>query len=146
MALSEPLDKYALGYCIANSNSRMLWNVDICQGSADSFKWGLKTCIPCGGMIEELRIDSCSINIDIINIDDLHSYGIKSLQLLNCGLSDSGMVHLSNIIPIMTNLEELDIHGNLCTEGGEDGLLKVLQQLFYSNVTKLILATVSYYM
>ena len=97
--LSEPLDKYALGYCIANSNSRMFWNVDIKYGSADSFKWGLKTCIPCGGMIEELYIDSCSINID-----DLHSYplhGIKSLQLSRCELKNSDMVHLSKIIPIM---------------------------------------------
>ena len=134
--LSEPLDVYALGYCIANSNSRMLWNVDIRHGSADSFKWGLNTCIPCGGMIEELYIDNC-----ILNIDDLHSYplhGIKSLRLHDCMLKNNDMVHLSKIIPIMTNLEELDIHDNPCTEGGEDGLLKVLQQLIsYSNVTKL---------
>ena len=133
--LSEPLDKYALGYCIANSNSRMFWNVDIKYGSADSFKWGLKTCIPCGGMIENLCIDGCSINID-----DLYSYplhGIKSLELSGCKLKNSDMVHLSKIIPIMTNLEELNIQCNPCTEGGEDGLLKVLQQLSYSNVTRL---------
>ena len=140
--LSEPLDMYALGYCIANSNSRMLWNVDIQFCSADSFKWGLKTYIPCGGMIEDLCIVSCSINID-----DLHSYplhGIKSLQLSGCNLKNSDMVHLSKIIPIMTNLEELDICDNLCTEGGEDGLLKVLQQLSYSNVTKLNIADTGY--
>ena len=140
--LSEPLDRYALGYCIANSNSRMLWNVDIVFGSADSFKWGLKTCIPCGGMIEELHIEGCSINMD-----DLHSYplhGIKSLRLLDCKLKNSDMVHLSKIIPIMTNLEELDIFDNPCTEGGEDGLLKVLQQLSYSNVTRLNIRETGY--
>ena len=139
---SEPLDRYALGYCIANSDSRMLWNVYIMFGSADSFKWGLKTCISCGGMIEELCIDSCSINID-----DLHSYplhGIKSLQLPDCKLKNSDMVHLSKIIPIMTNLEELNIQCNPCTEGGEDGLLKVLQQLSYSNVTRLNIHNTGY--
>ena len=140
--LSEPLDKYALGYCIANSNSRMLWNVNISLGSADSFKWGLKTCVPCGGTIEELCIDSCSINID-----DLHSYPllcIKSLELSSCLLKNSDMVHLSKIIPTMTNLEELDIHDIPCTEGCKDGLLKVLQQLSYSNVTKLNIMNTGY--
>ena len=140
--LSEPLDKYALGYCIANSNSRMFWNVDIWLGSADSFKWGLNTCIPCGGTIEELCIVSCSINID-----DLHSYplhGIRSLELSGCKLKNSDMVHLSKIIPIMTNLEELNIQCNPCTEGGEDGLLKVLQQLSYSNVARLDIINTGY--
>ena len=139
--LSEPLDMYALGYCIAKSNSGMLWKVDIASGPADSFKWGL-TCIPCGGMIEELCIDSC-----ILNIDDLRSYplrDIKSLELPECKLKNSDMVHLSKIIPDMTKLEKLDIQGNPCREGGEDGLLKVLQQLSYSNVTKLSIVDTGY--
>ena len=64
---------------------------------ADSLKWGLKTCIPCGGIIEELYIDVCSINID-----DLHSYplhGIKSLQLSSCNLKNCDMCqHLCHLI------------------------------------------------
>ena len=140
--LTEPLDKYALGYCIANSNSSMPWNVEMILGSTDSFKWGLKTCRPCGGMIKELRILNCSVNIDDLRLYPLHD--IKSLQLSGCKLKNSDMVHLSKIIPIMTNLEELDIQCNPCTEGGEDRLLKVLQQLSYSNVTKLDIRETGY--
>ena len=44
----------------------------------------------------------------------------------------------------MTNLEKLDIQRNPCTEGGVDGLLKVLQQLSYSNVSKLNIKDTGY--
>jgi hypothetical protein len=47
------------------------------------------------------------------------------------------MIHLSELIPCLTSLKELDIAYNTLTGEQQDGLLKVLQQLYHSNVTSL---------
>jgi hypothetical protein len=47
------------------------------------------------------------------------------------------MIHLSELIPDLTSLKELSITHNTVTGEQQDGLLKVLQQLYHSNVTSL---------
>jgi hypothetical protein len=48
------------------------------------------------------------------------------------------MVHLSELIPCLTSLKELHITHNTATgKWGDVGFLKVLQQLYHSNVTSL---------
>ena len=40
---SSPLDRYALGYCIANCSSTTSWKVQMWYGSGESFMWGLNS-------------------------------------------------------------------------------------------------------
>jgi hypothetical protein len=47
------------------------------------------------------------------------------------------MIHLSELIPHLTSLKELNFTHKTVTGEQQDGLLKVLQQLYHSNVTSL---------
>ena len=45
ISFSSPLDRYALGYCIANCSSRtaVMWKVEMWGGLGESFLWGLNS-------------------------------------------------------------------------------------------------------
>ena len=51
---TSPLDRYALGYCIANCSSTTSWKVEIRDGSDESFMWGLNSTHRCSGIISHL--------------------------------------------------------------------------------------------
>ena len=53
---TSPLDRYALGYCIANCSSTTSWKVEILSGSDESFMWGLHSNHRCNGIISHLTL------------------------------------------------------------------------------------------
>ena len=130
------LDKYALGYCIANFHTGVPWSVRI-NKHLTPFLCGLKTNAPSVGVIQQLHLlgYSVAINVREFPLDDLI---IIVLKLEGLSLTDADLIFLSEHIPHMTHLKELHIN-NLKEEVQlhEDGLLKILQQLSHSNVTTL---------
>ena len=63
--------------------------------------------------------------------------GLTLLQLTNCQLKNSDMIHLSELIPCLPKLAELDVSFNRPEDICLDGLIMVLQQLCHSSVTTL---------
>ena len=131
------LDTYALGYCIANFPIGVPWDVTIEDGDHCSFTCGLNTKIPSEGVIKKLNLQRCK-HLDFTDWKSNSLNHITSLTLFFCGLTDIEMVHLSELIPHLPCLEKLDMTGNpdIFTDEQQDGygLLKVLRQLYSSNV------------
>ena len=127
------LDAYALGYCIANFPIGVPWNVRVRHG-IKHFLCGLNTRIPSVGIIKEFHLSKGKFAFTDFRPDHLH--GTTALRLTACKLTNTDMVHLSELIPHLPCLEELDITYCNVTK---DGFLKVLHQLSsdYSNVTSL---------
>ena len=131
-----PLDLYMYGYCIANILTDFSFSVQFDyfdrQLNFHRFICGLKTNIPSVGYIEKLCIRSH--NIRLSDIESFSFQRLTSLCLNDCGLTVTDVFHLSELIPRMICLKELDISGSIVDP---DGLLKVLQSLFHSSVTTL---------
>lgn len=88
------------------------------------------------GVIEVLRVMECTANFAAL--ESSHLRGTTVLQLYECELSNTGLIRLSEIIPHLTCLKVLQITAALLVvDGKEEGLLKVLQQLYHSSVTEL---------
>ena len=128
------LDAYALGYCIANFPIGVPWNVRV-TGNSQHLVCGLNTRIPSVGIIKEFYVDQS--DFDITDFQPDHLRGTIVLHLIECKLTNTDMVHLSELIPRLPCLEELDISNDGIIK--EDGFLKVLHQLSSdnSNVTSL---------
>ena len=128
------LDTYALGYCIANFPIGVPWDVIIDGGDLRSFTCGLNTKIPSEGVINKLYLQYCK-HLDFSDWKSNSLNHITSLTLRACGLSDIEMVHLSELIPHLPCLEKLNIAANhIVTDQHQDGLLKVLHQLYNNNI------------
>ena len=129
------LDAYALGYCIANFPIGVPWNVRVYGGNAQHLVCGLNTRIPSVGIIKEFYLENS--DFDFTDFQPDHLRGTTALHLVFC-LTNSDMVYLSELIPHLPCLEEIDVTGNfdIITK---DGFLKVLHQLSSdnSNVTSL---------
>ena len=54
---SPPLDKYALGYCIAYCPPGISWKVKMAHGSDESFMWGLNSNRHGNGVISHLELN-----------------------------------------------------------------------------------------
>ena len=130
------LDTYALGFCISNFHTRVSWSVNIGNHSTP-FACGLKRKTPSVGVIRELDLAGCPCNVDELSTALLPPHLLTSLTLYRCSLTNADLIHLSELIPHMTCLKELNIKDNNITVGDQDGLLKILQQLSHSNVTTL---------
>ena len=89
--ITSPLDRYALGYCIANCSSRTSWRVDLIGGSDESFVWGLNSNYSGSGTISHLNMMTEDINFDSYPLKLLHS--IEHLDI------DSDL--LEEVIPLM---------------------------------------------
>ena len=130
------LDMYALGYCIANFPIGVPWKVSVSYGYGQHFVCGLNTRIPSVGIIKEFYLEESNFGFTDFQPD--HLRGTTALHLVDCKLSNTDMVYLSELIPHLPCLEELDVS---CNFGiiAEDGFLKVLHQLNSenSNVTSL---------
>jgi hypothetical protein len=131
---SIALDAYAVGYFIANFPIGVSWDVTIHGGGHHSFTGGLNTNVPSAGVINRLQWTSGILAVDISDLKPHHLIGTTALGFNQFRLTNTGMIHLSELIPHLTSLKELTI---ACQSGQEDGLLKVLQQLCHSNVTSL---------
>ena len=127
------LDSYALGYCIANFHTGVPWSVVIYQ-LLTPFLCGLKTNAPSVGVIQQLHLlDSPDVDVRELPLNDL-----IVLRLVLLSLTNADLISLSEHVPNMTHLKKLHIsHLNKKVQLHEDGLLKILQQLSYSNVTAL---------
>ena len=98
--ITSPLDRYALGYCIANCSSRTSWRVKLIGGSDESFVWGLNSNHSGNGTISHLDMIYFDTNFDSYPLKILH--GIEHLETH----SDS----LEKVIPLMKNLTSLSLH------------------------------------
>ena len=130
------LDTYALGFCISNFDTGVSWSVDM-NNHSTPFACGLKRKTPSVGVIRWLRIFECGCNVGELSTALLPPHLLTSLTLSGCALTNADLIHLSELIPHMTCLKKLDIGINDVTDGDQDGLLKILQQLSHSNVTTL---------
>ena len=124
------LDAYALGYCIANFPIEVPWNVKLFYGDGLHLACGLNTRIPSVGIIKEFHLQNSKFDFTDFQTD--HLRGTAALHLIDCKLSNTDMVHLSELIPHLPCLEELDVS---CNDGiiTKDGFLKVLHQLSSDN-------------
>ena len=129
------LDTYALGYCIATFPMGVSWHVTLWGNVHHSFTCGLQTNTPSVGVIEKMYILDCPLRFTELKSNPI--YQVKGLLLLNCQLTNADMVLLSELIPQLTCLRALYIQHNHATDGQQEGLLKVLHQLYHSNVTQL---------
>ena len=130
------LDAYAIGYCIANFCIGVSWHVNLLGVSGHSFTCGLNTNQSSVGDIEELILVGCPL--EVAELNKSHSLcKTTKLHLGYCQLGNNDMIHLSELIPHLTCLKNLSIAYNRVTDGEEDGLLKVLHQLYDSEVTQL---------
>ena len=136
----SPLDEYALGYCISNIATRMTWKVKIYEifdkiDDILSFEYFTKPFMinnsPSVGVIEKLSLES--LRLQLCEFKYLPLQEIRVLELPYCELTNTDILHLSELIPNMPSLEELDLSNNEL----DDGLLNVLKQLYHSNVTTL---------
>ena len=87
------------------------------------------------GVIERMRIFNCLVRFTELKSNPI--YQVEVFILFNCQLTNADMVLLSELIPQLTCLRVLHIQGNHATDGEQEGLLKVLHQLYHSNVTHL---------
>ena len=129
------LDAYALGYCIATFPMGVSWGVTLRGNVHHSFTCGLQTNTPSVGVIESMSIVNCPVRFTELKSNPI--YQIIVLLLSNCQLTNADMVLLSELIQQLTCLRTLFIPNNHATDGEQEGLLKVLHQLYHSNVTHL---------
>ena len=120
---TSPLDRYALGYCIANCSSRTSWKVEILDGTNESFMWGLTSNHRCNGNISYLALSlGTPACLDSYPKNILH--GIEYLE------SDRNLFG-DKMIPLMNNLTILHLF-NLPYQCDNDIMLKSFFNLIHS--------------
>ena len=100
---SSPLDRYALGFCIANCSSITSWKVHMEYGSAESFMWGLNSNHSGNGVISRLTMLNVSPTC-------LESYPPNILRGIQDLLTNAADVMLEQVLPKMKNLTSLQLH------------------------------------
>ena len=101
---SSPLDKYALGYCIANSSNTTSWKVIIYSGSGESFMWGLNSNHSGGGIISHLDL----IEVEHTCLDSYPTSIIHNIKHLKLRHFDSNL-NLVQVVPQMKSLTSLHL-------------------------------------
>ena len=99
---SSPLDRYALGYCIANCSSATSWKVCILHGSDESFMWGLNSNHCGNGVISSLKL-----NVLSTCLDSYPSNILSDIDFFNANIH--GM-NLLVVLPQMKKLTSLNLH------------------------------------
>ena len=93
---TSPLDRYALGYCIAHCSSTTSWDVAICD-SDESFLWGLNSNHNCNGIISHLAL-LCEDNYTFLDFyPEKILHGIEYLEICVDWFGNK-------VIPLMNNL------------------------------------------
>ena len=122
-----PLEKYALGYCIAISAPTASWEVML-SGRSDSFIWGLKSRKQCKGTVTKITGVDCSLTaFKECPTSILHSI----TDLIMYGLLDN---HSTEVISLFNNLNTLEIDPSVAA--------KVLNQLSNNKLTSLTIGSV----
>ena len=113
LSRSSPLDRYALGYCIANCSSRttVVWKVEIKDGSGESFVWGLNSN-HCGNgvTISHLEIRDVSPTcLDSYPIAVLSGIKHLNVHVYRTYGDDNTEQTLLQVLPLMKNLTSLGL-------------------------------------
>ena len=113
LSRSSPLDRYALGYCIANCSSRttVVWKVEIKDGSGESFVWGLNSN-HCGNgvTISHLKIrDVFPTCLDSYPIAVLSGIKHLNVHVYWTYRDDNTEQTLLQVLPLMKNLTSLEL-------------------------------------
>ena len=95
------LDKYALGYCIANCSSRVKWEVRMEGYSDEGFMWGLNSNKSANGIISRLSSVNQESHLDYYPLRILHT--IEHLELGYYSFNDN------KVIQAMNNLTSLSL-------------------------------------
>ena len=137
---STALDMYALGFCISNFNIGVPWSVVISKHMTH-FTCGLNMKTPSAGVIQQLQLHVCPVNISELQAHLLH---VTSFSIIH---ADVDLIQLSEVIPYMTCLKELYINNEDRYKARDlnanCGFVQTLQQLSHSNVTNLIISDTS---
>ena len=99
---SSPLDRYALGYCIANCSSATLWKITMEGGSAESFMWGLNSNHGGSGVISHL------IMRRNVSPTCLESYP-SNISIRHLGTNAEADM-LEQVLPKINNLTSLHVY------------------------------------
>ena len=143
-------DVYALGYCVSNfpvaSMVRIVFDTIASFDVISSLPWGMRanTCV------KWLSFENCMLTRCVA---ELKLYPWRNISTLcisnNCMLTNSDLIHLSELIPKMTSLKKLEISSDnyynyYARDNRSSGFIKVLEQLSHSNVTVLNIAGSGY--
>ena len=121
---SSPLDRYALGYCIANCSSKTSWKVCISvHGSDESFMWGLHSNHSGNGVISSLKLAVSSTWLD-----SYPSRILSDIVFFDVSFHDNVLLV---VLPQMKKLTSLNLY---VREQITPALLGVISQ---SNITTL---------
>ena len=97
---TSPLDRYALGYCIANCSSTTSWKVEMEGDSDESFMWGLNSNHSGNGTIICLKLPDISpVFLGSFPVKILHGIGHLQIDLSWC----------DKVIPPINNLTSLTL-------------------------------------
>ena len=137
-----PLDKYALGYCIARSPPTIFWDVGLYGGSSDSLIWGLRSRAKCKGIMKTLDLDSCFLSA---NLKECPTNILQSITHF-CMKEDSFYkhdpavyTHLCESIPSLCNLSTLKLRPQQPFQ--EADLIMLLDKISTSKVSYLIIGS-----
>ena len=103
---SSPLDRYALGFCIANCSSATSWKVHIENGSDESFMWGLNSNHCGNGIISHLAMENV-FSVCLTSYPSATLYGINHFEVHHDYEYDTNV--LVQVLPLMMNLTSLHL-------------------------------------
>ena len=134
LSAATRLDLYALGYCISSIPTGMALEVECKYSPAEYFTKPFMKNTPCANVIKKIYFRSCGA-LQICDFKHLPLQGVRVLHLQYCRLTNTDLIHLSELILNMPSLEVFELNDQFTPQ--DDGFLKVLQQLSHSNVTTL---------
>ena len=126
------LNRYVLGYCVANSSSTITWKVRIESGSDVSFLWGLKS--------NHHDNNGSFIHLEIVDVLPLflRDYPVQVLQRIVHLSINSYKSFLVQLLPQMKSLNSL----RMCMPPERDPNL--FRIILHSGITKLVLNGLKY--
>ena len=132
---ATPLDLYALGYCISSIPTGMAWEVVCISSPAEYFTKPFMKNTPSANVIKKIYFVMCSA-LQLCDFKHLPLQEVRVLQISSCRLTNTDLIHFSELVPDLPSLDVLDLSYNQFTDQ-DISFLKVLQQLSHSNVTTL---------
>ena len=105
-SVASPLDRYALGYCIANCSSTTSWKVCMEDGSGESFMWGLNSNNCGNGIVRYLEMSGVFPTC----LGSYPSNILSSIIHLSIDdISNDTSVVLVEVLPLMNSLMSLHL-------------------------------------
>ena len=142
---SCPLDRYALGYCIAHISPQVSWDITLESNSDEGFMWGLKSASSVSGNLECLSL--CGVDqpcLEQYPIQFLHCIKRLGLYIIDFHRTVAYTTHLQLIflveaIPQMKSLTVLSL--NMCIRDRHQLVIPELGSVIsHSNVSTLKLS------